>query len=282
MLIQLALPSAAYASHHRQKPHHGASAHTSDSGHARRLAKLHKQHLAHQKALLHKQHAQNIAARHKHLAALKQKHLHALRLAQLRESHKRHQASSGYSKRLAHLHALHEQHLARLHRLHEKQIARHQAREHAHFMARLARMSPRARQKALENYALRSGSVVAAAESFRGTRYRFGGTSRSGFDCSGFTRYILGNAAGVSLPRTAEEQFQHGRSVPTRKMKAGDLVFFRNTYRRGISHVGIYVGNGKFVHAANSHRGVTMPELVGCVIVNRTFVDAIRIAATGL
>jgi cell wall-associated NlpC family hydrolase len=102
---------------------------------------------------------------------------------------------------------------------------------------------------------------VKAAYAFEGARYRFGGTSRSGFDCSGFTRYILGHTAGVQIPRTADEQYYNGVAVSRSKMRPGDLVFFRNTYRHGISHVGIYVGHDKFVHAANSNKGVVLESL---------------------
>ena len=112
----------------------------------------------------------------------------------------------------------------------------------------------------MQDYSLHSESVVQAARSFRGTRYVFGGTSRSGFDCSGFVRYIL-SSRGVDLPRTAEEQFYHGTAVTRAELEPGDLVFFKNTYRHGISHVGIYVGNGNFVHAANSHKGVREDSL---------------------
>jgi cell wall-associated NlpC family hydrolase len=95
----------------------------------------------------------------------------------------------------------------------------------------------------------------------RGARYRMGGVSRSGFDCSGFVRYILGNAGGIDLPRTAVEQFYHGVSVVRADLKPGDLVFFRNTYRHGISHVGIFIGNGRFIHAANPQEGVRVDSL---------------------
>ncbi|MDR3709721.1 MAG: C40 family peptidase [Capsulimonadaceae bacterium] len=122
-------------------------------------------------------------------------------------------------------------------------------------------MSAHQRKVAVENEALHSGSVVQAAQAFEGTRYRFGGTSRSGFDCSGFTRYILGNTAGVEIPRTAVEQYYNGKPIDRDDMQPGDLVFFRNTYKPGISHVGIYVGDGKFVHAANSHKGVVVEHL---------------------
>jgi len=120
--------------------------------------------------------------------------------------------------------------------------------------ARLAKMQAQTK-------ALHSGNVVQAAYAFRGTRYVMGGTSRSGFDCSGFVRYILGAASGVALPRTATEQYYHGNKIPDGQLRAGDLVFFKNTYKRGISHVGIYVGGGEFVHAANSHKGVRMDHL---------------------
>lgn len=114
---------------------------------------------------------------------------------------------------------------------------------------------------AMQDKALHSGNVVEAAASFRGTRYVMGGTSRSGFDCSGFVRYILSNTGGVDIPRTASEQFWHGQPVALSDIQAGDLVFFKNTYKRGISHVGIYAGNGKFIHAANAHKGVREDDL---------------------
>jgi cell wall-associated NlpC family hydrolase len=120
-----------------------------------------------------------------------------------------------------------------------------------------------AHQTAVEakTLALRSGNVVRAAEAFQGTRYIMGGTSRSGFDCSGFTRYIFGESAGVDLPRTAEEQYYTGKPIDKGDLKAGDLVFFRDTYRHGISHVGMYVGDGRFVHACNPSKGVTVSSL---------------------
>lgn len=109
--------------------------------------------------------------------------------------------------------------------------------------------------------AMGSGNVVMAAYALRGSRYVMGGTSRSGFDCSGFVRYVLSTTDGVSIPRTAAEQYYHGLPIPVQSMEPGDLVFFKNTYKRGISHVGIYAGQGKFIHAANSHKGVRMDQL---------------------
>ncbi len=112
-----------------------------------------------------------------------------------------------------------------------------------------------------QNEALASGNVVQAASAFRGTRYVMGGTSRSGFDCSGFVRFILGATDGVALPRTAIEQYEHGTAVSIGQAQPGDLVFFKNTYKHGISHVGIYIGGGQFIHAANAHKGVRTDSL---------------------
>ncbi len=133
---------------------------------------------------------------------------------------------------------------------HVERLALHQQHLHAQ----------NAKHTALQA-AMHSGNVVEAAYSLRGTRYAMGGTSRSGFDCSGFVRYILGHAAGVSLPRTAMEQYFHGKPIAKQDLQPGDLVFFKNTYRHGISHVGLYMGNGKFIHAANASKGVRVDLL---------------------
>lgn len=93
-------------------------------------------------------------------------------------------------------------------------------------------------------------SLVKNALSLVGVPYVFGGTSRSGFDCSGFTLYVF-KGSGISLPRTAAEQFRVGSSVSRAQLQSGDLVFF-TTYAPGASHVGIYIGGGNFVHASNS------------------------------
>jgi len=138
-----------------------------------------------------------------------------------------------------------------------------------------------------QNQALASGNVVQAASAFRGTRYVMGGTSRSGFDCSGFVRFILSATDGVALPRTATEQFYHGTSVSVSQAQPGDLVFFKNTYKRGISHVGIYVGGGQFIHAANAHKGVRTDSLSSSYYqahfagLRRVLPAAMRMAAMG-
>jgi cell wall-associated NlpC family hydrolase len=95
--------------------------------------------------------------------------------------------------------------------------------------------------------------VVRTAYSYRGTPYRWGGDSRGGFDCSGFTSFLYRHQ-GVGLPHSASAQFRMGRKVERGEMKPGDLVFFE-TVHKGISHVGMYVGNGRFVHASSRRSG---------------------------
>lgn len=98
-------------------------------------------------------------------------------------------------------------------------------------------------------------SILRAAYSVIGTPYVFGGTSPYGFDCSGFTQYAF-KRAGVYLPRMADSQFYAGKKISMSQLRPGDLIFY-TTYEPGASHVGIYVGNGNFIHAGTS-TGVTV------------------------
>jgi cell wall-associated NlpC family hydrolase len=102
--------------------------------------------------------------------------------------------------------------------------------------------------------------LVEQAMTYLGTPYRRGGTSRNGLDCSGLTGAVYGEQ-GLDLPRTAAEQFREGVAVAESDLRPGDLVFFRDTYKRGISHVGIYIGDGRFLHAAGRRHGVIVSEL---------------------
>lgn len=104
---------------------------------------------------------------------------------------------------------------------------------------------------ALSNTALSMrDSIVVVARSQIGTRYRYGGTTPDrGFDCSGFVRYVLG-AIQLALPRTANQQAQYGATVgkDTTRLRPGDLLTFGRGSR--VTHIGIYVGNGRYVHAS--------------------------------
>ncbi len=101
-------------------------------------------------------------------------------------------------------------------------------------------------------------SVLRTAYNMRGVPYVYGGTSPYGFDCSGFTQYVFG-VAGYDLPRTADGQYYSYRKVASNDLRPGDLVFF-STYAEGASHVGIYVGNGQFIHSGSS-TGVAVASL---------------------
>lgn len=91
--------------------------------------------------------------------------------------------------------------------------------------------------------------IAAIARQYEGSPYRWGGTSPKGFDCSGFTLYVF-QRVGISLPHSASDQASMGTHVDKGDLKPGDLVFF-HTYGNGISHVGIYLGNGNFISATN-------------------------------
>lgn len=103
-----------------------------------------------------------------------------------------------------------------------------------------------------------SRRVVSESMNYLGVPYVFGGTTPSGFDCSGYVRYVFAHA-GIYLPRTADAQYECGYPVSTGELAAGDLVFF-STYEPGPSHVGIYLGDGEFINASSS-QGVSIASL---------------------
>ncbi len=103
--------------------------------------------------------------------------------------------------------------------------------------------------------------LVVGALGFLGVPYRRGGTdAERGFDCSGFVRAIYQQTAGLLLPRSASQQAAATEKIDKNELKPGDLVFF-NTMRRAFSHVGIYVGNGKFIHAPKPGGEVRVEDL---------------------
>jgi cell wall-associated NlpC family hydrolase len=99
--------------------------------------------------------------------------------------------------------------------------------------------------------------VVPYAKRFIGVPYRWGGSSPSGFDCSGFTSYVYRNAAGISLPRVSRAQIGAGQRVSRKDLQPGDLVFFGSP----IHHVGIYVGGNSYIHAPNTGARVRIDSL---------------------
>ncbi len=109
---------------------------------------------------------------------------------------------------------------------------------------------------------LNGQSVVEYAKQFLGTRYVYGGTSPSGFDCSGFTSYVYKHF-GITLPRVASDQGNYGVYVSKDDLEPGDLVFFATSGGRNITHVGIYIGDNQFIHSSSSRRGVIISKLEG-------------------
>lgn len=114
---------------------------------------------------------------------------------------------------------------------------------------------------AADRHATRGMYLARTALSYRGVPYRFGGRSaRSGFDCSGLVQSVYAKW-GLYLPRVARAQYKMGKRVKPKDLLPGDLVFFKNTYKRGISHVGIYIGDNFFIHASRPGVGVVVSRL---------------------
>lgn len=93
-----------------------------------------------------------------------------------------------------------------------------------------------------------------------GKPYRYGGADLDGFDCSGLV-FFIHRELGVTVPRTAAEQYSASTPVNVRRMEPGDLLFFRTTKRKRVTHVGIYAGDGRFIHAPQTGRDIELREL---------------------
>jgi len=107
--------------------------------------------------------------------------------------------------------------------------------------------APKAGSRASKN------RLVQVAESYLGTPYKYGGMSRAGVDCSGYTGLVYREVYGVYLPRTSAKMWKKGRAVSVSAARPGDLCFFRMRGKKGkIDHVGIYMGNNRFIHASTS------------------------------
>lgn len=101
--------------------------------------------------------------------------------------------------------------------------------------------------------------VVAVAKKMIGKPYRYGGASPSGFDCSGLVSYVYKNALGVKLPRTSTGLYAYSRPVPLGHEKPSDLLFYKINGNK-VSHVGIYIGKGQFIHAATTGKIVRQSD----------------------
>ncbi|MBW8350300.1 C40 family peptidase [Bacillus sp. IITD106] len=101
-----------------------------------------------------------------------------------------------------------------------------------------------------------ASAIVNQGKKYLGVKYVYGGASPKGFDCSGFTSYTF-KQQGMAIPRSAAEQYKKGKAVSKNNLKAGDLVFFKTSSTKKVSHVGIYIGSGKFIHSAGKGVAIT-------------------------
>ena len=116
-------------------------------------------------------------------------------------------------------------------------------------------------QAARNTFGGKASELVIQAMGLLGVPYKLGGTSEEkGFDCSGFVRYMYEKSVGLVLPRRAEDQAKATEEISRSELKPGDLVFF-NTLKRTFSHVGIYVGDGKFIHAPRPGKAVRVDDM---------------------
>ncbi len=104
-----------------------------------------------------------------------------------------------------------------------------------------------------------AAEIIATAKTLIGCPYKWAGTTPAGFDCSGFVQYVFGQH-GITLPRVSRSQYSVGTEVAKTDLQPGDLVFFFSTNKNVISHVGIYIGNGDFIHASSS-KGIVITAL---------------------
>ena len=103
--------------------------------------------------------------------------------------------------------------------------------------------------------------IVSFAMQFQGYPYVYAGEGPYAFDCSGFTMFVIHNTLGINIPHDMRVQYQMGRSVSRDELQPGDEVFFANTLNPGMSHTGIYIGGGQFIHAETESSGVRISDL---------------------
>ncbi|MEG0385493.1 C40 family peptidase [Solibacillus cecembensis] len=130
--------------------------------------------------------------------------------------------------------------------------------------------------KASASAAYSVDELKSASSKYLGVRYAYGGTSSTGFDCSGYVRQVFKEVGITSLDRTSSGMYGQGSAVKKSDLQAGDLVFF-NTSGKGVSHVGIYIGSGNFIHASTS-KGVVKTSINDKAYWGNKYVGAKRIA----
>jgi cell wall-associated NlpC family hydrolase len=102
--------------------------------------------------------------------------------------------------------------------------------------------------------------VVRTAQKYIGVRYKHGGATPGGFDCSGYVMYVY-ERNGILLPRSVKRQYQAGKKIRLGQAKPGDLVFFRTSRKRRLSHVGIYLGDRRFIHSPRTGKKVSYADM---------------------
>ena len=123
-------------------------------------------------------------------------------------------------------------------------------------------------------------SILERGMSLIGTRYRFGGTSEAGFDCSGFIGYLFREEAGMNLPRSTREMINVNAPLVARNnLKPGDLLFFSTSGRGRVSHAGIYLGDNQFIHSSSRRSGGVRVDSLGDSYWSKTFIEAKRALA---
>lgn len=127
----------------------------------------------------------------------------------------------------------------------------------------------------VEASTINASAISETATSLKGIKYKYGGTTKAGFDCSGYIQFVF-KQHNVNLPRTSSGMHATGTKVNKGDLIVGDLVFF-NTSGKGVSHVGVYVGNGKFAHASTS-KGVRVDALDDPYYWGKRYVGAKRIS----
>ena len=139
------------------------------------------------------------------------------------------------------------------------------------------RLLTKVRKRNLKKLKYRKNRLIKYAKRYLGGRYVWGGTKPSGFDCSGYVKYLYAKE-GIRLPRTAYAQSKVGKSISRKNLKKGDLLFFLTDKKRHIpiTHVGMYIGHGKFIHAASRKDGIIISSLSKSKY-SRYFVKAKRV-----